>query len=313
MQRSPLNGQPPTLSDMAPAMALSSALGGEGTFADGAASNEIWEVVQPGLRKKIARRGPWLQCFDAAGFEWNTYEMAIPHLPVELNGFRIIQLADIHARRNWQSAYDELIDRVRTDEPDLILFTGDMVDCKVDPTPALPVVRKLLNGLKARLGMLGIRGNHDLQISQDHFTDTPFQLIDGQRILVESDGPNSAAVEIVAIPGPEREHLTSEFAASVPRKTVGIPRIVMSHFPDHIRRVETMGPDVYLAGHTHGGQVCLPRGLPLLRHDSLPWQMSRGVHRLAESWFVVSRGFGFSGTPVRMFCPAEVVELQLRG
>ena len=51
---------------------------------------------------------------------------------------------------------------------------------------------------------------------------------------------------------------------------------------------------------------------PLIRHDSLPQELCRGVHRLAHSWFVVSRGLGFSSWRFRVFCPAEVIELRLR-
>ena len=265
-------------------------------------------AVRPGLRQLITPRGPWVQCIDAIRFEWNAYEVAIHQLPATLNGFRILHLTDVHARTNWQRAYDELIDRVRADVPDLILFTGDLVDKKYNPAPALPIARKLLNGLKARLGIFGIRGNHDLQIWQTSLIGTPMRMIDGQRILLSSNG---AHLELLAVPGPERSNLTAEFIESIPAKALGVPRIMMSHFPDHIRRLGSLHPDIYLAGHTHGGQACLPGGWPMLRHDSLPSEMSKGVHRLAHSWFVVSRGFGFSSIPLRIFCPAEVVEIRL--
>jgi predicted MPP superfamily phosphohydrolase len=67
-----------------------------------------------------------------------------------------------------------------------------------------------------------------------------------------------------------------------------------------------------LAGHTHGGQACLPGGIPIIRHDTLPRRYCRGVNRLFDTWLVVSRGMGFATRQFRVFCPAEVVELVLR-
>jgi hypothetical protein len=72
-------------------------------------------------------------------------------------------------------------------------------------------------------------------------------------------------------------------------------------------------PDIYLSGHTHGGQICLPNGVPLLSHDSMPSRFKKGIHRIEHTWFVVSNGFGFTGLPFRVFCPAEVCELTLAG
>jgi hypothetical protein len=87
----------------------------------------------------------------------------------------------------------------------------------------------------------------------------------------------------------------------------------MQHYPDQIRRVEMLHPDLVLAGHTHGGQICLPGGIPILKHDSLPVKYCQGLHRWKSSWLHVGRGFGFSSIAVRSFCPPQVVELKLVG
>ena len=89
-------------------------------------------------------------------------------------------------------------------------------------------------------------------------------------------------------------------------------RIVLSHFPDHLPRVQyALQPDLFLAGHTHGGQVCLPGGWPILRHDTMPRRLCSGIHWVERTWLVANRGFGFSGMQLRLFCPAEVLDLRL--
>ena len=107
--------------------------------------------------------------------------------------------------------------------------------------------------------------------------------------------------------------LDAAYVASLPARTPGVVRIVLSHYPDHVRRIRPLEADLMLAGHTHGGQVCLPGGRPLITHDKLPRPYHHGVHRFEKTWVIVSRGFGFASPPVRLFCPAEVVQITLVG
>ncbi|MGH9372982.1 MAG: hypothetical protein ACRD15_15780, partial [Vicinamibacterales bacterium] len=112
-------------------------------------------------------------------------------------------------------------------------------------------------------------------------------------------------------PGVHREDLDVEFLRSIPSRRAGGVRICLSHFPDLVRRTDFLAPDLFLAGHTHGGQICLPGRLPIIRHDTLPRHQCTGVHQIGQTWLVVNRGLGFSGLPFRAFCPAEVIEIRL--
>jgi predicted MPP superfamily phosphohydrolase len=268
-----------------------------------------WRTILPGLAQKQIPAGPWFQYHDSVGFEWNIFDCFLPGLPSALDGFRIVQLSDMHCQPHWQTAYDELIDRIKADEPDLIVFTGDITDQIRTPWKCLPTARKLIAQLRAFHGLLGITGNHDLRIRPGDYNGTPLRLIDGQRILLNHCG---AQVELIGVPGPERIDCPPDFAAGFPTKKPGVPRIVLSHFPDHIRKLKVLRPDIFLSGHTHGGQICLPGRVPILRHDSLPMKYFQGAHRLHDAWFFVSRGFGFSTSNYRLFCPSEVIEIRLR-
>ena len=272
------------------------------------APRPVWKTIGPGGRHLEAPPGPWFQYGDTNGFEWNTYELAVPGWPAALAGFRLVHLSDLHCRTVWQTAYDDLHDRLAVHEPDLLVVTGDVVDDMFRPNTCLPVARRLLAGLRAKLGVFGQLGNHDRRVRPAALADTPLRLIDGQRHLLDV-GPQQ--LELIATPGPMREDMPRGFPRSLPPPTPGVPRIVLSHYPDHLRRMHANRPDLFLAGHTHGGQMCLPGRLPILRHDSYPWRLRAGVNRVRHTWLVVSRGFGFSAAPVRLFCPAEVIELRL--
>ena len=263
--------------------------------------------------------GPWFQWRDPVGFVWNRFDVPIAGLPAALAGFRIVHLTDTHCTADWQRAIDTLHDRLGADPPELLVFTGDLLDDKATPRrgPAA-VAARFAAGLRATGGCFAVLGNHDAGFAGHRFNTDPLRYIEGRRLLVNA--PGRPAVELIGLVGPQREDLPDDFAASMPAKTPGMPRLVIGHYPDHVRRISTMQPDVYLAGHTHGGQACLPRfeagswfksiGYPVIRHDALPWTHWNGVHRMGETWLVSNRGFGFSALPLRMFCAAEVVEIR---
>lgn len=253
------------------------------------------------------RRGRCMQLLNPGGFEWNRLRLPIAGLPPALAGLRILHLTDLHFIGKWSRAYDELIERVRANEPDLLLIGGDFVESKRDPGPAVPLVRRLLEQLTARYGCFGVLGNHDGSIGPKIISSN-FTLIDRERKLFEINGEK---LELIGIPRITRQGPDQAFIDSLPPKTAGVPRVVLSHFSDFVNRMRSSGVDLFLAGHTHGGQVCLPGGLPLLKHTSLPRRYVRGLHRIENMWFVANRGMGYSTIRIRMFCPSEVVEIEL--
>jgi predicted MPP superfamily phosphohydrolase len=99
--------------------------------------------------------------------------------------------------------------------------------------------------------------------------------------------------------------------ARIPSKGENTLRIAMSHYPDALRRIGRLEADLFLTGHTHGGQICLPGRIPIIKHDSLPRPYCTGVHRVDDTWLVVNRGIGFTTLPIRVFCPSEVIEIKV--
>ena len=256
------------------------------------------------------RRGPWLQLLDTAGFEWNRLTVAIDDLPPALHGLRLLHLSDLHLRPRWRRAYDELVQGIDANPPDLILVTGDFVEHRMNFRRTLPTLERLVNRLRSRLGTFAILGNHDGDLLGPRLLDWGVRLVSGRTARLEAP---DATLEIVGIPSVSRLDPVHAFVESVKPRGPGVPRIVLAHFPDSIHKLGPLGADLILAGHTHGGQCCLPGGFPLVTHDSLPRRMSRGVHELpGGALLVVSRGLGFATMPLRVLCPAEVIEIRLQ-
>lgn len=252
--------------------------------------------------------GPWLQYGVPSGFVWKKASLPIANLPPALAGLRLLHLSDLHLRAYWGQPYDELIERVRAAMPDLILITGDIIENKVDPRPALPFVRRLIPNLRSRLGIYAIQGNHDPDALMPHLPELGVHIVTHRRVEL---GDGDTRFELIGLTGHSPSELDMEFLRGLPERRIGMPRVVMCHYPDLFGEAQALEPDLYLTGHTHGGQICLPNGRPILTHDRMPRRFARGIHRIGRTWFVVSQGMGFSGPPIRLFCPAEVMEITL--
>jgi predicted MPP superfamily phosphohydrolase len=257
------------------------------------------------------RKGPWLNVFDVPGWEWNIVELAIDDLPGGLDGVRIVFLADLHLRRKWPSSFDGIVERLKREAPDLLLWGGDFIDDKRDHAPALPNLERLLGSVGATFGSFGVIGNHDGDLLIPRLNALGVKMIVHQRIDVPVRG---GTIELIGFPGTHRVDLDERFLRAIPKRRAGVPRIVVSHYPDLIRAAEAAGlaPDLYLAGHTHGGQICLPNEWPIIRHDSLRRRYCKGVHDYGGTCLVVTRGLGFTTLPLRVFCPGEVIEIVLK-
>lgn len=261
--------------------------------------------------RRLGPQGHWLQRVSPAGFEWNLVTLPIRDLPVELVGTRIVHLSDLHFTDRWFDAHDVLVDAINDARADLVMVTGDFVRANVPLAGVAPLVGKLLAGISAKLGVFGVLGNHDRYGIDPHLAGMNINLLGGRCQTVKRNGRE---IDLIGLPGFVREDMSESWvtrtAVTFPKRP-GVPRVVLSHYPDHIRRVRPFAADVFLAGHTHGGQICLPGGIPIVRHDSLPWRYFGGVRDVDGTWLVNNRGFGFTKIPVRMFCPNEVVEIEL--
>lgn len=251
---------------------------------------------------------PWVRIGSPGRIHWHRVNLPIHNLPAALSGMRLLHLTDIHINRYWYKAYDNFIARVADARLDLICITGDLIDNRWNPTRSIPLIRRFLDGLQSRLGSFAILGNHDGDLLAQHLAPAKCTLLHGRRATLNVAG---GRLEIIGLPGVARRDTHPRLLRRVPDRTQTSCRIALAHFPDQIHKLQRLNPDLVLTGHTHGGQVCLPGGGPIITHDSLPKAQSRGVFQIGRSWLVVSRGIGFATYPVRLFAPPEVIEITL--
>jgi uncharacterized protein len=270
---------------------------------------ELEHSVQMPSADSDSSSGSWLELGVPGRPAQRRYDVPVRGLNPALDGLRIIHLSDLHMRGHWHEAHEQLLADVRHASPDVILFTGDFIESKYDHRPALPHLHRLLDGLAARYGIFAILGNHDPDVVRPHVAAHGVRFVTHRRVMVQA---GDAEIEIIGLPGLSRADLDMSFIRRQPPPTQGVPRIVLSHYPDLFTAARNLEMDLYLCGHTHGGQVCFPDGTPPLTHDAMPKKLCKGFHRIGKTWMGISSGLGFSGLTVRLFCPTEFAELTLR-
>jgi predicted MPP superfamily phosphohydrolase len=234
---------------------------------------------------------------------------AIERWPAALEGFRIVQISDIHIGPILDRRFAaELSERVNALEPDLIAVTGDLVDGSARHLcdEVAPFAR-----LRATHGVYFVTGNHDHLSGAPSWVDEVERLgmqpLRNRRVRV---GSENASFDLVGVDdhhgrfiGGGGEDLDAALAGRDPQR----PAVLLAHDPSTFRRARRRDIDLQLSGHTHGGQIW-PFGL--LVRLVIPWVA--GCYRDGRAQLYVSRGTGFWGPPMRLRAPAEITEITLR-
>jgi uncharacterized protein len=237
-------------------------------------------------------------------------DLPVKHLPADLRGMKILHVGDTHFHTRWESGFDRAIELINAQTPDLICHSGDWVDNKFDYTEGLENVKRFASQVRSRLGVWSSIGNHDGDLLAPALMDMGIKVLIGE---VARFSGASGTLEIVGLPGVARDDLTDAVIESIAPPGEQTFRITLSHFPDSVRKCGPLGSDLFLAGHTHGGQCCLPGSRPIITHDSLGSPYHAGLHRLENTWLHITRGLGWTGLPLRVFCGAEMTLIRLVG
>ncbi|HAF15144.1 MAG TPA: metallophosphoesterase [Blastocatellia bacterium] len=235
------------------------------------------------------------------------HQIYLRRLPQELDGFRIVQLSDIH--HSPFTSREQIARAVQTAnnlQPDIVALTGDYIS--KERRYAAPCA-ELLGTLRARQGVYAVLGNHDhwtdAALISDLFRAEGITMLVNQGMRFEKDG---AAFWLAGVDD------TMVGLEDLPLALAGARedemKLLLAHNPIILRRAARAGVDLVLSGHTHGGQVSLrsdssPSGRPRRR-------LLKGLARQGETQIYVTRGLGTVVLPVRFGCPPEVSLLELR-
>lgn len=244
----------------------------------------------------------------------------IPNLPPALEGFKLVQLSDLHCSALLTAPHTEaVVERVNALEPELVLITGDIVDGVVERR--LQDVAPLAK-IRAKLGVFGCDGNHEqygpYEDWEREFAKLGIRMLHNEHALLDVEGPKGRAQLCLA---GVCDPMAARFGREMPdakKAFAGAPapeaalRILMAHQPKFFDRYKADAPfALQLSGHTHGGQlVLMDRFVGIMNGTYV-----RGFYRAPEGTLMyVHPGSGlWNGFPLRLGVPSEIAVIRLTG
>lgn len=229
-----------------------------------------------------------------------TREWKFPRLPREFDGFRLLQLSDLHL--DLELALVPVIERVVAATPhDAAVLTGDYRNkTDGDDSVCLREMAKVIRVLAPR--RWGILGNHDFLEMVPHLESAGLPILLNEVAAIERGGQR------IWIAGVDDPHFYG--GDDVVRVRSAIPigdfAILLAHSPENFSKAERAGFDLQLSGHTHGGQLCLPGGTPVVLPCKIDRKFVKGAWQSGALNGYTSPGTGGCGVAARLNCPPEV-------
>jgi predicted MPP superfamily phosphohydrolase len=220
-----------------------------------------------------------------------------------LQQLRVVLLADLHVTPLLPRAYYEhVFELVAAQHADLVLLAGDYVS---EPENMELMTQRFAQPWPARLGVFAVLGNHDIWTSAGRIR----EVLSATGVTLVSDHCEHLpkAIGRIAICGTE--------APWGPEPTFALDRaelnLVLSHTPDNVFRLAEQGASVVFSGHTHGGQIRLPALGSLVVPSRFGRLFDEGHFRVGQTDLFVTTGIGADMPPVRIYCPPEILVIDI--
>ena len=258
--------------------------------------------------------GPLALCaygvlFRRRVFQTRRFEIAIEGLSAEFDGYRIVQLSDMHigalTPKSWGMRW---VRRANALSADLAVVTGDMVTSGTDFHED---IAQIIGELRARDGVVVSMGNHDYFGNGEPLVS---MLLQRQVRVLRNEGEllrrGDGHVYLAAIDDTWTRR--ADLDAALAARPEAAPTILLAHDPDTFRAASKRGVDLVLSGHTHGGQIALPFFAAQVNLSKLSHHYHLGIYRRGKSTLYVHPGLGTTGPPIRLGVAPAVVEITLR-
>ncbi|HEY4643657.1 MAG TPA: metallophosphoesterase [Bacteroidota bacterium] len=250
---------------------------------------------------------------DTFGIRISSHDLSMENLPAGLDGVRIVQIADLQMDpRTGPSTVKRFVEEVNDLDPDIVFFCGDLITSGTD---YIDQAAEILGMVKSRYGIYAVLGDHDYWsgagVVEYALTRNGVRLLDDENFVLNFKGQTIVVTGVTNV-YPRRvstEVLQKLAAGRVPNAL----SIFFTHqpTPSTVSYAEREGYRLFLAGHTHGGQV-------RLGYDGLKWTFSNletpyvsGFYRVGRMIVNVDNGLGLTLAPLRFQAPAEITVIKL--
>lgn len=229
-------------------------------------------------------------------------------LPSGFDHMRLLLVTDLHID-GLPELVPGLIDLVRPLDFDLCLLGGDYsFAVNTDVSEAEDFMQRISRVLVGCGDVVGVLGNHDRYRMAECLQAEGIRMLVNEHLCLEKGG------ERLFITGLDDGHYYQ--ADDIHLADDGIPsgacKLMLCHSPEKYQEAAIKGYHLYCAGHTHGGQVCLPGGFAPVTCATVPRSLAKGAWAYKQMQGYTSRGVGTSSIPARFFCAPEITLITLR-
>lgn len=261
-------------------------------------------------------------------YQLKQVSLKYPNLPNAFKGLKVVQISDIHAGSlSDKAAVMKGIEQIMDMNPDLILFTGDLVN---DRASEMDGMQEIFSILKAPLGVFSVLGNHDygdyaqwespeaksqnLDKLKDIHANMGWRLLLNEHVVIEKDNEQIAILGVENWSNKARFPKYGDLSKAYSGSAHHPFKILLSHDPSHWDaevRTEYKDIDLMLAGHTHGMQFGVE--IPGFRWSPVQYVYNQwaGLYENKHQKLYVNRGLGFIGYPGRVGILPEITLIEL--
>ena len=258
----------------------------------------------------------WLHWFIRLGFKMlglygrgrrNALDVKVRHnrlplrrLPPEFEGYTLLQVSDLHLDVT-PGLVDAVAAVIKPLKYDVAVLTGDFrARTYGEIGTALNELARLRPEFRGEV--YGVMGNHDFVEMLPPMEDMGIRFLMNEHVWLRRGEAT------VCLAGVDDSHFyeTDNIQAAAAHLEKEVPAILLSHSPEIYRKAAACGFDAVLCGHTHGGQICLPGGIPFVMNARAPIRTARGAWTYRGMVGYTSAGAGCSGVEMRFWCPPEV-------
>lgn len=237
---------------------------------------------------------------NACNIQVNKNDFVVPGLPKSFHGYTMLHLSDLHIDM-FEQASNAMINTVKQLEYDVCVMTGDYrARTYGDIDGAVAGMERVAEAINQPI--YGVLGNHDSITMVPALESYGIQMLLNESVFISRGQDN------ICIAGVDDAHYfrvenISKSAEEIVDDSVAV---MLSHTPEIYRQVAHAGFHIMLSGHTHGGQICLPGGIPVTLDARCPRYIGKGAWQFGKMKGYTSVGSGTSIVNVRYNCLPEV-------
>jgi len=237
----------------------------------------------------------------------SNFEFEFSNLPNAFDGYRILHISDPHFD-SLPNLEDEILRALGKENCDLVVITGDFTDEFNAPWKHfLDPMRRLIKNIGAPDGFVAVLGNHDSWRIVEPLESLGVHMLINENLKIEKNGK---IIGLTGIDDPSSyfSKTAEQFLSDVPEQF----NIALVHSAELADVAANSGHSLYLAGHSHGGQICLPGGRAIMTGMQCHRELSKGEWQKHSMQGYTNCGAGVSGMPYRLFSKGEIALITLR-